>query len=630
MKIITKTFDSLPIASRVSAVIFVVNSLVILFYFAVSCYESRVTLEKNTIDNATRAVNSRAKILAQPLWDLDLTGLNDIVDDLVDDETALQATVFDEHGKVIFNIGDASGNQYQTIPVASEIIHIDGERSRPIGRLSTVISLRQVREVFIEQVITSACAYFILLAALTFAISFVVRRFSAPLVAITAAMDAYAAGNKSVEIAPSRADDEVGHLTRSFYKMRREIEAFNETLEQTVRARTEELVIAKERSEAAGAAKTQFLANVSHELRTPLNGILGMTSLTLDSELTPEQRENLTAVYTSGENLLTLINDILDFNKITSGKFQISAVPFNLAALIKDVVTSLSVQAEKKGIFVTHVIEHNVPSNIVGDDVRVRQLLVNLIGNAIKFTNVGGIIVHVLKQSQLDRRVVLSFVFTDTGMGIPREKQDIIFDPFSQADASTTRKFGGTGLGLAIVSQLVQLMEGTLLLSSKEGVGTAFRIDLPFLMLAEISSAEPEKIQAPIQNVQLSQHGEILLVEDNLTNQKLAIKILQRAGHSVTLAENGARALEQLQNKEFDVVLMDIQMPVMGGEEATRIIRQKETGERRIPIIAMTANAMAGDREKYLACGMDDYISKPVRRNDLLNLIEQHLSRRGR
>ncbi|MFO7601605.1 MAG: response regulator [Candidatus Desulfacyla sp.] len=540
----------------------------------------------------------------------------------------------------------------------------------------------------------------------------------------------------------------------------------NQDLENAIRelkTTQEELARAKEAAENANKAKSLFLANMSHDIRTPMNGIIGMTDLCLDTELTDEQREYLGMVKSSADSLLSLLNDILDFSKMESGMLELERIDFNLSNVVEDTVKSLAYLAHKKGLEIACRIHREVPIPLVGDPGRLRQIIVNLVGNALKFTESGEVVVEVNLQEGGEDEAVLGFSITDTGIGIPPEKQEEIFESFSQAEESTTRRYGGTGLGLSISKKLVSLMGGKIWVESELGKGSVFRFTarfglqntphwqkknhrsdlkgLPVLVIddtathreileeillnwdmAPVVSDGDHAFQAlrearhpnrPFSLVLLDAHASekggfavaseikenpewkapmimmtssvglrgdaercrrlgiaayltkpikqselldailtvldiresrpegrtvvtkhsvrearagfrVLLAEDNAVNQRLAVMILNKKGYDVVVAANGKEAVAAVEQEAFDVILMDVQMPEMDGFEATAMIREKEKEMGgHVPIIAMTAHAMKGDRERCLAAGMDGYLSKPIRADSLVETIDE-------
>ncbi|MDQ3118398.1 MAG: ATP-binding protein [Verrucomicrobiota bacterium] len=412
------------------------------------------------------------------------------------------------------------------------------------------------------------------------------------------------------------------------------LQAANDELGRRVLERTSELHAAKEVAETANRAKSDFLANMSHEIRTPMNGLLGMTELVLESELAPEQREYLGMVKSSGHGLLGLINDILDFSKIEAGKLELETLPFTLRDSVTHMLKPFVLRAGQKQLaFVTEFAD-DVPDNLIGDPLRLRQILTNFVDNAIKFTERGSVTVQVRTESIYQDGQCIHFSVSDTGIGIPAEKQTVVFEAFAQVDGSTTRNYGGTGLGLAIAAQLVGKMSGRSWVESEVGGGTTFHFIVRFgLPTAGQSSEKPAELRAELDRSTANSGAglRILLAEDNAINRALANGILAKRGHTLTHASNGLEAVEIFDREKFDVVLMDVQMPELDGFDATRRIREmeKSNGGGRTPVIALTAFAMKGDRERCVNAGMDDYISKPIEKEKLLALLAR-VHTRGR
>lgn len=382
----------------------------------------------------------------------------------------------------------------------------------------------------------------------------------------------------------------------------------------------EDLVTARKKAETASTAKSQFLASMSHEIRTPLNAVVNMTELLLDSQLNADQERLARRTLEGGRTLLSIVNDVLDFSKIEAGQLELDPINFRLRESLDGIRELFLTGAEDAGISLNFEISGKLPENLNGDVGRIRQILINLIGNAMKFTSQGSVTLQAECLRKVDSYLLVRFEVVDTGIGIPDEAQKKLFEEFTQADASTTRRYGGTGLGLAICKRLVNLMQGSIGVTSKPGKGSCFWFEIPLKEVPRgemLQMVQSEELVIPAEDS--TKH--LLLVEDSMANQAVASEILERAGYTITVANDGLEGYERAVEKVYDAILMDVSMPVMDGMESTQAIRTSGEGSHRAPIIALTAHAFAEDRKRCLDAGMNDYLSKPLNREELLRSL---------
>ena len=460
---------------------------------------------------------------------------------------------------------------------------------------------------------------------------FTIRLLARPLALLEEGITSVRKG-QLVPIQVSRTGDEIEYLGESFNRMiealvasQEEIRQHRELLEERIHQRTEELERAMHSALNASQAKSEFLANMSHELRTPMNGLLGMLDLTLDSGLGGEQRDQVETAKRCAYSLLALLNDILDLSKIEAGKMLLEKIPFDPRTVVEDCVKSQAANAKQKKIDLRFEASERAGANLLGDPLRMRQIVANLLSNAVKFTDRGSVTVKVELAQGAEGRINTVIRVSDTGPGIPADKLTAIFDKFTQADGSISRKYGGTGLGLAITRRLVDLHGGDLRVESEVGKGSTFSVTLPCELAPAAANAAPLESEKWAQPLPQAVSARLLLAEDNLVNQKVVLAILRKKGYKIDVANDGREALAKLEETPYDLVLMDVQMPVLDGLEATRLIRADRRWDA-LPVVAMTAHAMNGDRERCLQAGMNAYISKPVQPAHLVATIERYLS----
>lgn len=662
--IISARFNNISIQRKVMTIMVLQSTIVLLLVSMAVVANVAIVKHRETREDLSSLTGIVALNVSSALVFDDRNAAQKTLNGLKEKKHIISAYIFDSNNSVFVQYRSSTYDQFREPAKLLKNANVDNERmfwGKDINiAKSIIVDGQNIGTVLIQsdlsllysqlgQFIIIISTVFISALLLTYALSKSLQRvITRPVIQLAQTMQQVSSNADFTLRVKKNCQDEVGTLIEGFNTMLAEIQmrddrlaAYKESLEDAIIKRTGELTAtnielvdtisdlnkAKKSAESANSAKSQFLANMSHEIRTPMNGIMGMTEVLLKSGLTDRQHHFAATIKNSTDSLLSIINDILDFSKIEAGRLTLEAAPFCLPDTLNELIEVFTEQAEWKEITLKTEIDPDVPYSVIGDTVRLRQVLTNLVSNALKFTEHGQITIKAQNVELTTEQVVIRFEVTDTGIGIRPEALPLIFDRFAQADGSTTRRFGGTGLGLSIVQQLTELMGGSTGVESTFGTGSTFwfttRLELFNGELPELSYKLIE--DNTVQKTRIS--ARVLVVEDTAVNREVCTELLHHLGHSATVANNGAEALELLFKESFDAVLMDCQMPVMDGYEATRKYRQWESkqGRKRLSIIALTGNALEPDKQLCLDAGMDDYLKKPFKLIQLKDILAKCL-----
>jgi len=599
----------------------------------------------NTLSSVSAIIG---KNTVSALFFLDSDTASEILNSLQVEPHVVHACIYDDEGKVFavyhkegvfdFPLVQVDGHTFE--PAHLVLFHTIVFNEEKVGTVylrSDLELLEQKIYSYIWKAIVILCVGILIALILSLLLQ---RMISRPVVHLVETTKEVSETGDYMQRVTKESNDELGVLCDEFNAMLQLIQEredklreARDTLEKRVELRTQELsemntelIVARDQALESSHAKSDFLATMSHEIRTPMNGILGMAELLIGTKLDHTQQSFLNIIDSSAKELLEILNDILDLSKIEAGKMALEIIDFSLKDCLNGIIRMMAVRAQEKGLELACHISPDVQDGLSGDPTRLRQIIVNLLSNALKFTKEGEIVLRVKQTSQIEETVSLQFDVSDTGIGISSEMEKKIFEAFTQADSSTARQFGGTGLGLTISSQLVQMMDGRIWVDSEIGKGSIFSFIAKFGIL-ETEKKESQTVGVDSEtdiSTGSDARLDVLVVEDNRVNQRVATLMLNKLGHSVSVANNGIEALECIEAGGYDLIFMDMQMPVMDGLETTIKVREREqkTG-KHIPIVAMTANAMQGDRERCLEAGMDDYVSKPIHRDVVIEAIKR-------
>ena len=602
-----------PFQARIASVALVTTLAVLLVACASFLFQQWTVARQQTATTQGVLVHRLAGVAAPSLARGDMTGARAAVEAATEPGSVVSAQLIDAKGRVVASKTDDTPKEGVRI-LAEPVVF----ENRQIGEIRIGVVDPSLAKMLPRFLALTMALFFGAAGAALFLSRGLARRITAPVDRLSQAMEEVALSGKFKQVEEKTTDDGLFQsLARSFNQLLAKLEANDRSLRETMGA----LVTARDQADSANVAKSQFLANMSHEIRTPLNGVLAMADVMSRGELDDRQRERLGIIRESGELLLAVLNDVLDLSKIEAGKLELNPADFNLSDLADACRKVYGVMAQEKGLRFDLTIEADAAGAWKGDRDRMRQIVGNLLSNAIKFTVEGA----VAARFSLSPGGALRLTVADTGVGIASDKLPTLFDKFVQADNSTTRQFGGTGLGLAICRELAQLMGGQIIARSAPGEGSTFTVDLPLARGVEVL---PDTLTVGEAEENEGRPLRILAAEDNLTNQKVLRAVLDPLDIDLTITSDGAAAVEAWRTGGFDLILMDIQMPVMDGVEATQAIRaeERQRGAPRIPILALTANAMTFQVEQYLAVGMDGHVSKPIELQRLYVAIENALA----